>query len=332
MQDVAHGEACPGGARRARRAWLHGRGLCGAGWAVVIGLWALPMGVLLAQGSEVVEAVEELAIEEGEGLEADGLEKPGEDCDAAEGVNGAAVGVMAKRGQYPFLLPSPPEYLLALRNNALPRWRQFYRPPLRVVQADRQKTAFGLGTILADAFLATEARDEQQLRNLGQDLTTFCNALATVDDGLMGHLQEQYRWANQRDWDGVRGAVQQLSLSISESLERLRDPDLARLVEVGMWWRLWEVGSRAMREHEEGGGDGGGRAVCVGGPALTGLLYQLLREIDGPPAETAFVSELRDELARIAIRWRGLSRPVDESDLEPTEVKLRNFMRRSFAE
>ena len=67
---------------------------------------------------------------------------------------------------------SPAELFATLSKDIRPQWRALFRQTIPRVAGDRFRTALALGAVCADCYLAAEARDAQQIRNLLTDMAT----------------------------------------------------------------------------------------------------------------------------------------------------------------
>ncbi len=62
-----------------------------------------------------------------------------------------------------------------------PRWRQLYYPVLRGEESDRSKIALRFGLSIAEAHIATMARDAQKIRDIANDLQRHAKVLGIGD-------------------------------------------------------------------------------------------------------------------------------------------------------
>ena len=109
----------------------------------MIRLVTLPMLALVA-------AISTAAAEEGQRLSSDQM---------AKAVKSDSITV-----------PTPGELFAALGKSGKINWSAQYRAPIPVTYANRAQIALNLGGLIADGFIAVEAKDAQQVKNIGSDI------------------------------------------------------------------------------------------------------------------------------------------------------------------
>src|ERR1051326_9640003 len=74
-------------------------------------------------------------------------------------------------------VPTPGELFTALGKSGKINWSAQYRTPIPVTNANRAQIALNLGGLIADGFIAVEAKDGQQVKNIGSDIMKLGKAL-----------------------------------------------------------------------------------------------------------------------------------------------------------
>src|SRR5437762_12394103 len=64
-------------------------------------------------------------------------------------------------------IPTPGELFAALQKPGKPNWTGAYRAPIPTTYKNRAQLALNLGGLIADGFIAVEAQDSQQVKNIG---------------------------------------------------------------------------------------------------------------------------------------------------------------------
>lgn len=136
----------------------------------------------------------------------------------------------------------PAEFLDALGKTSRARWRLYFRPPPPTPPVDRSKAALILGSLIAESHLIWQASDAQQFRNNNQDLITYCRMIG-VGTEIMPRLMAQGKMAEEEKWKELRVEISLTHDELQRELREMKDEDLARLVDTGMWLRLLEVSS-----------------------------------------------------------------------------------------
>jgi secreted protein with Ig-like and vWFA domain len=67
-------------------------------------------------------------------------------------------------------IPTPGELFAALQKPGKPNWTGAYRAPIPTTYKNRAQLALNLGGLIADGFIAVEAQDSQQVKNIGSDV------------------------------------------------------------------------------------------------------------------------------------------------------------------
>ena len=86
---------------------------------------------------------------------------------------------------------TPIDFLDVVGLQTKARWRQLYRAPPPTPSTDRPRAAFTLGGLIGDAFLALQAEDVQQFRNIDPlfSPTAACSALVRRSLPAHGHVK-----------------------------------------------------------------------------------------------------------------------------------------------
>lgn len=197
------------------------------------------------------------------------------------------------------LLPQSPSELYAKLSEATrPQWRQHYRATVTRCLEGRQQAAMGLGAVIADLFLAAQARDSQQVRNLLQDEETIEKTLGLV--ASMATLRTEVLGASeQADWPRLMLGIEKLSAGQRRNLCAQKDEPLAELAYIGQWLRTFQtchavVINREVKEHQ----------LAVGDPALIAEMIRRLNTLSHAGTETnRCLRLLHKRLAGLSRLW-----------------------------
>src|SRR5260221_12147032 len=78
-------------------------------------------------------------------------------------------------------VPTPGEFFKAIDKGGKPNWASQFRPPTQIDGTSRAQMALNLGTLIADGYIAVEAQDGQQVKNIGRDVLTLAKKLSVSD-------------------------------------------------------------------------------------------------------------------------------------------------------
>src|ERR1051326_3012563 len=97
-------------------------------------------------------------------------------------------------------VPTPGELFAALGKSGKINWSAQYRAPIPVTYANRAQIALNLGGLIADGFIAVEAKDGQQVKNIGSDIIKLAKSLGGREH-LLGRDQSINEFAENNEWD-----------------------------------------------------------------------------------------------------------------------------------
>lgn len=213
---------------------------------------------------------------------------------------------------------APAEYLENAGKQVKARWRQLYRQPPQTPSSDRLHVAFTLGALVADNYLALQAGDAQQFRNNGQDLLNYCRVLGLAEK-VSPDVMSCSKMAETEDWDALRAKMLQTQQHIEALLVEQRDDDLAILLNLGMWFRLFDITTSlviAEPEFKE-------KTLCVGSMALLNEAvdrFGRLSETTRSNESIALVGSVLDLLNR---HWSSKEKQPPQELVEMTRDKLK---------
>jgi hypothetical protein len=100
--------------------------------------------------------------------------------------------------------------------------------------------ALNLGTLIADGYIAVEAHDGQQVKNVGRDVLALAKKLS-VSQSVLARGQSIAQFAENNAWDQLNEELEATQNEVKKALEENRDTDLITLVSIGGWIRGTEV-------------------------------------------------------------------------------------------
>lgn len=193
---------------------------------------------------------------------------------------------------------TPADFLDGIGSRVKARWRQLYRdapPPPSTV---RPLSAFTLGGLVADSFLALQANDAQQFRNNNQDVMSYCRVLG-LNEKLTPRLLSQGKLAEQDKWQDLRQEVVDGHQELCRVLHEQRDEDLAVLVDLGIWMRLLEMVSGIIADSD----DATVWPLAIGSPALLHDLQARFAQITEPTRKVERVTQVGDVIDYLCRHW-----------------------------
>jgi len=143
---------------------------------------------------------------------------------------------------------SPEELLHSLSRCAKPDWASKFRPPVAVALNSRAQIALVLGGVFADGYLAAQAEDAQQCRNIGKDLLRLSKTLG-VQTELLDRSRSIAESAQKKEWAILRRELNATEAELGAALRKHEDEGLARLVSLGAWMRSTEIVASLLCDH-----------------------------------------------------------------------------------
>ncbi len=140
------------------------------------------------------------------------------------------------------IVPVPSEVFGVLDKLGKPEWPAVLRPVKGVAKSfgERPQQALYLGTIIAEGFIAVEAQDAAEVKNIGRSVIKLSKALG-VGEVVTKRANAIITAADASDWQTVRKELDGALNDVKEAMVQLKDVDLANLISLGGWLRGTEA-------------------------------------------------------------------------------------------
>lgn len=140
------------------------------------------------------------------------------------------------------LVPVPKEIFGSLDQFRDANWSAVKRPEIARWKShgDQAQIATLLGVVIAEGFIAMEAKDSIEVKNLGNSVLSLAGGLGVRERALrrsrsITELAEKDEWSEARkEWDGVLS-------DLESGMIELKSAHLAQLVSLGGWLRGTEA-------------------------------------------------------------------------------------------
>jgi hypothetical protein len=187
-------------------------------------------------------------------------------------------------------IPTPGELFAALEKPGKPNWASQYRGPISTTYSNRAQIALNLGGLIADGFIAVEAQDSQQVKNIGADVIKLAKALG-VSENVLSRGKSIDEFAEDNDWDALQEELEATQNEVKSSMSSHQDQDLIILVSVGGWIRGTQVVSASiMQNYDERS------AKVLRQPALVAYIHSKMNDISPAMRDQPLVKEVSDQL------------------------------------
>ena len=208
-------------------------------------------------------------------------------------------------------IPTPGELFAAIEKAGKTDWSGQYRGPMPITYRNRAQIALNLGGLIADGFIAVEAKDSQQVKNIGSDIIKLAKALG-VSENLLKRGNSINEFAENNEWDTLQEELEATQNEVKSSMQSHNDQDLVILVSLGGWIRGTQVVSGAIaRNYDEQS------AKVLRQPALVKFMQSKINEISPELRGEPLVKDVSEELTGIE---KLVSFPADKA---PTVDEVR---------
>lgn len=190
-------------------------------------------------------------------------------------------------------VPTPGELFAALGKAGKINWSDQYRGPIPTTYSDRAQIALNLGGLVADGFIAVEAKDGQQVKNIGSDIIKLGKALG-VSEQLLGRGNSINEFAEHNEWDTLQEELEATQNEVKSSMQSHADQDLVILVTLGGWIRGTQVVTGAiLKNYSESA------ARVLRQPALVRFMQSKVNQISPELRQEPLVKDVSEQLNAI---------------------------------
>src|ERR1700726_8695 len=187
-------------------------------------------------------------------------------------------------------IPTPGELFAALGKPGKPNWSGQFRGPIPTTYKNRAQIALNLGGIIADGFIAVEAQDSQQVKNIGTDIIKMAKALG-VSQNVLSRGNSINEFAENNEWDALQEELEATQNEVKSSMQSHQDQDLIILVSVGGWIRGTQVVTSAvMQNYDERS------AKVLRQPGLVNFIQFKLNSVSPDVRDEPLIKEVSSQL------------------------------------
>jgi hypothetical protein len=190
-------------------------------------------------------------------------------------------------------IPSPGELFAALEKPGKPNWSSQYRGPIPMTYRNRAQIALNLGGLIADGFIAVEAQDSQQVKNIGTDIIKLAKALG-VSEHVLSRGNSINDFAESSEWDSLQEELEATQNEVKTSMQSHSDQDLVILVSLGGWIRGTQVVTAAVIQNYDERS-----AKVLRQPALVNFIHAKVNDISPELRSEPLVKDVTEQLAGI---------------------------------
>jgi hypothetical protein len=135
------------------------------------------------------------------------------------------------------VIPVPSEIFNALdKLGGNPNWKGEIMPQSKKKWASPPEIALMLGEVIANGFIAVQAKDSTEVQDIGRRVIELANALS-VGPAVISHCNSISEAAKNGDWTSVRTELDKAQGSVRSAMDQLKSHDESELVSMGGWLR-----------------------------------------------------------------------------------------------
>jgi hypothetical protein len=208
-------------------------------------------------------------------------------------------------------VPVPKEIFRSLDQFRDANWRAVKRPEVARWKShgDQAQIAVLLGVVIAEGFIAMEAEDSTEVKNLGRTVLVLARGLGVEERALrrsrsIMELADKNEWmAARQEWDGVLS-------DLESGMIELKSAQLAQLVSVGGWLRGTEALSSLLLQNYSSE-----RSDLIRQPALVNYLEKQLLAMSSDVQDRPMVVKLLGGIRRIRTLVESEHGPLPEQTI-----------------
>lgn len=199
-------------------------------------------------------------------------------------------------------IPNPGELFAAFGKIGKPDWASFFRRQPPAPHTSRPLIALNLGTRIADGFLAAEAQDRQQVKNVSREIRFLAKSLG-LEQEFMVRNNSIADFADNRQWDALDEEIEAVQSELATAMSGQRDDELATLMSLGCWLRSVDIaGAQLAANYTDAG------AKILRQPAVADFFAARL---DAMPAKIKAIPAVAEIHRRLPALGATLSLPAE---------------------
>ena len=190
-------------------------------------------------------------------------------------------------------VPTPGELCAALGKQCKPNWAAQYRASINTSLSNRAQIALNLGGLIADGFVAVEAMDSAQVKNVGRDILILGKSLG-ISKEIIDRGASITTFAENNEWNALKEELEATQNEVKSRHGEFRDDDLITLISLGGWIRGTEVVTGIIEANFSDA-----TACLIRQPALVGYLRTKIAGLTPKLRAEPLITSIDGQLAAI---------------------------------
>jgi hypothetical protein len=193
-------------------------------------------------------------------------------------------------------VPSPDEMLEAINKVSHPNWAMLSHGGVAPVTTHRAQLALAIGLLFTNGYLALEAEDGQQVKNIGRDIRALSKALGvSITQNMVSGDNNLSEPSDYGERDSFRKKLEATEHEVKKIMIEQQDRNLVALTSAGAWLRGLEVASAIVVNNYSPEG-----AALLAQPALIRHLALDLERLSPKLENDPLVIQVKETLLDIA--------------------------------
>ena len=209
------------------------------------------------------------------------------------------------------LVPVPKKVFQSLDEFRGANWHAVQRPEISRWKShgDQVQVALLLGVVVAEGFIAMEAKDAIEVHELGNSALNLARGLS-VKERALRRSRSIMEFAEHNEWAAARKEWDALLSDLEKGMVALNSEPLSQLVSLAGWLRGTEALCDVILQNYSPE-----RAELIRQPALLGYLEKQLLEMKGEIGRRPVVAKMIKEIRRIRLLIQNETGPIGEKTL-----------------
>ena len=192
------------------------------------------------------------------------------------------------------VVPIPAEIFVVLDKLDEPDWNSgIDLPPSRGRGGERSVLALTFGSLVAEGFIAVQAKNADQVETIGKRVLEQSESLGLAT-AVRPHSLSIVEAAGRRDWGKVKDELDATLQTVRTTMAQLRDEELSELVSLGGWLRGTHVVTSFI-----GSSYSEDKAELLNQPGLISHFRGMIADIATPSAKSPVIRSIGTGLARL---------------------------------
>ena len=223
-------------------------------------------------------------------------------------------------------VPVPKEIFRSLDQFQDANWGAVKRPEVARWKShgDQAQIAILLGVEIAEGFIAMEAKDSTEVKNIGNAVLKLARGLG-VEKVALRRSRSIMEYADKEEWVEARKEWDGVFSDLQSGMIEIKSKELAQLVSLGGWLRGTEALIALVLQNYSPN-----RAELIRQPVLLDHLEKELLELNGKVNKRPIVTKMVEGIRRIRVLIQNENRPPTEKTVREIGGICKELVRLSY--